>query len=303
MERVYKVTALVRDQELIDLAPELHQVNVLTYPFAGADAHAWTFEEDDFRLIPVLRNWLADQGINEVREEGMRRYSEQDSLTAKLVRLSGGELKGVHVVEDAVIREDQCPDCGFVARRISDEPRLRLQLSEEPRSELFWVDSASSIYVASNDLYQALKEDGLDAGLAVFPVEVEGLDRGYSGLYSSIDLGWPAAPFGLTGDVCSTCGRSVVRSPQAGDTRRYPGLPRYGFYLTFYHPDQDAHWMWTEVYGQSILLITAEVRDWLRHRDATMTDANGHTRQPLVYYPHGWYPDERDQAFLDEQYH
>jgi hypothetical protein len=303
MERLYRITALVQGQDL-DVPLELRDIPVLTYPFADADAHAWTFEERDFGLVPVLRDWLADQGIDQVTEEGMRRYSEQDSLTAKLVRLSGGELEELQVVQDAVIREDRCPDCGFVTRRISDKPQLRLRLPEGRRPELFWVNSACRIYVASNDLYQALKEDGLNNGLSAFPVEVEGLEsHAYWGLYSTVDLGWPAAPYGLMGDVCPTCGRSVVRSPQAGDTRRYPGLPRYGFYLTFYHPDQNAHWMWTEVYGQSVLLMVDEVRDWLRHWDATTTDEDDSVRKPLNYHPLGWYPEEREQAFLDERYH
>ena len=302
MERLYRITDLVKGQDL-DVPQELRGIPVLTYSFAGQDAHSWTFEEGDFQLIPVLRDWLADEGVQEVSEEGMRRYSEQDSLTAKLVRLSGGELKGIHVVEDEVIREDRCPDCGYVARRIRDKPRLHLHLPDETRPELFWVNSTCRIYVASNDLYQALKEDGWDNGLSVFPVEVEGLENhAYLGLYSAVDLGWPAAPYGLTGNICSTCGRSVIRSHQANDTRRYPGLPRYGFYLTFYHPDQDAHWMWTEVYGQSALLMIDEVRDWLRHCDATTAGEDSSIRKPLNYHPLGWYPDERERAFLDERY-
>jgi hypothetical protein len=302
MERLYRITALVKGQEL-DVPLELRDIPSLTYPLADQDAHAWTFEERVFRLIPVLRDWLAEQGMHSVTEEGMRRYSEQDSLTATLVRLSGGKLDGLHVVEDAVIREDRCPDCDYVARRIKDRPRLHLQLPEAMRSDLFWVDSPSRIYVASDDLCQALKEDGCTSGLSLFPVEIEGIDRSYSGLYPTSDLGWPAAPYGLTGDVCATCGRSVARSPQANDPRRYPGLPRYAFYFTFYRPDQDAHWMWTEVYGQSVLLMTDTVRDWLRHWDATMTAQGDTLRKPLNYHPLGWFPDECEQAFLDEQYH
>jgi hypothetical protein len=303
MERVYRITAWVRDQDL-NIPQELRDIPIRTHTFARTDAHAWTFEESNFGLIPVLRDWLTDQRIHKVSEEGMRRYSEQDSLTAKLVRLSGGAVKGINVVEDAVIREDRCPDCGFVVRRISDKPKLRLQLPEETRLDLFWADSTCRIYVASNDLYQALKQDGLDTGLSVFPVEVEGFEsHSYLGLYSIVDLGWPAAPYGLTGTLCSTCGRSVVRSPQTSDTRRPPGLPHYGFYLTFHHLDQDAHWMWTEVYGQSVLLMIDEVRDWLRHWDATTADEDDSVRKPLNYHPLGWYPDEQEQAFLDEQYH
>ena len=302
MERLYRITALVQEQDL-NVPHELGDIPTMRYPLAEQYAHEWTLEEEDFGFIPVLRRWLEEQSIRTIREEGMRRYSEQDALTARLVRLSGGQLEGIHVVEDAVIREERCPDCGYVVRRISDEPRLHLQLPGRTPPAMFWVDSPCRSYVASDDLCQALKEDGLDDGLSLFPVEVEGSDRAYWGMYSSMDSGWPAAPYGLYGTVCATCGRSIVRSPHAADKRSYPGLPRYGFYLTFHHPEQDVCWMWTEVYGQSVLLLTDKVRDWLRHWDATVPGEGIHMRKPLAYHALGWFPDEREQAFLDERYH
>lgn len=303
MERLYRITVLTDEQDLrASLPEEMQHLSVLTYPFAGSNAYAWTFEEVDFHLIPRLREWLVRQAAQHVSEEGLRRYSEQDSLTAKLVRLSGGQLEGVEVIEAEIFDEDRCSDCGLAVPHISATPHLHIRLPKGEDAALFWVNSTTRIYVASEEFLQAMQKAGLVAGLSTFAVEAEGVrNKTYVGLFANSALGWPAAPYGLAGETCPTCGRPGMRSPQAKDTKVYPALPRYSFYLTYDHPAQDASWMWTDVYGQSVLLMTSEVRDWL-HAPETLTGRDHPKRKPLNFHPLGWYPDERDTAFLDEKY-
>jgi hypothetical protein len=261
----------------------------------------WTFDEDCFQLIPVLRDWLNQQCVQYI-EEGFRHYSEIDSEQAYLLRFTGGTFEDVKVLEADCVFAHRCSVCGLAVKRVTNTPRLRIAFPKSAPPSLFWVPDAD-IKIASEGFLNALENLDLDAGLATFPVEVEGSDsEPYFALYSTVNLGWPAAPWGFWGNICQHCQRSIRRSLWPDDPRMYPALPRYSFYYLFQRPGGKADWMWTELYGQNELFVSEHLRDWLQ------TEAMDHFGFPLEpsqrfnFVACGWYPDEVAEASLPKPY-
>ena len=285
------------------LPESLRRVRLREYTGADGTIYRWTFEAADFPLLPELCEWLrgvrAGAPATQVVQTGARTLDEREAASAPLFWLTGGDAAGVTVLGGRAFADATCPECGFVDRRIADDARLDVRLPAGHGASVFAIPAANVI-VAAAAVVDAIRAAGADGGLRTFPVSVEGAGVGrLVGLYAGPDLGWPAAPHGVTGAPCSTCGRPVAHTIVAGVVRRSPGLPRFALYRTFARPAREADWMWSSFLGQQHLILSARAR-------AALVDASAgdpaDSREPLRFHAHGWDPDERGAAFLPEPY-
>lgn len=301
MERLYRIAVPpdTRNDVAAEAFPDVHRLPGWA---RGQEVAEWSFEEAQFPEIPAFRAWIAEHGLPIVREQGLRRYGRPDSATASLVMLTGGKLRAPAGVRAQVIAKLTCARCGRTIERVLERPAPHLAAPKRIRSGLFW-DAGSDLYIASSAVREALDSAGLSTGLEVLPVTVEGHSAGaFVGLYASVDLGDPAAPYGASGTYCPTCERFFVAPSGPDDKRVFPGRPHYAFYDTFRRPATAADWMWSPRYGQHRLFVTARVRDWLTGAGAGLVGHGSRERKRLEFIPAGWYPDEADTAFLASAY-
>ncbi len=233
----------------------------------------WRFAEADWDQLPALRAELeACEGVR-YTEKWLVRHADQSGDLFQLEPPIWGDLE---VVARSLSASLRCEGCGLFQRHLADKPTLSFQL---PVSQpgLVFVQSAGVTLLAA-EIWAALSAEGLDRGLATFPVDARGaVECDYVGLYSEVDLGWPAAPFGTAVGPCALC---------EGQT------PRNAFYYIYDRPAVEADWMCTRRDGPSRLLVSERVFRWLKNAKAT---------EGLKGKRLGWNPDEIDLAFLPER--
>jgi hypothetical protein len=284
-----------------ELPEDLAGTGLQRYRMAAGELVVLTFQEGEFALIPPARRWLRGHPSATITELGDRLHDAEDSRSAPLVRLTGGELEDREPLEAGVYQDAPCPACGLAAPRLAAQPRLRLPYPLG--SDLGWL-GGPRVWVASPRFVDALRAAGLDSGLATFPVEVDGEAPGaLLGLYSTASLGMPAAPYGFTGEACAVCGRASVRRPGPEGVRVDAGRPRYAFYPTFAPPDGAADWGWSELSTETDLYVSHRVHAWLEGPGARYAAAGSEVRGEIYFIAAGRYPDEWQSAFLSPQYH
>jgi hypothetical protein len=244
----------------------------------------WDFTFREFDRIPALRAWIAAEGITGVGEQGFAQTGGRLSDDDSLVGISPASTSDAALLGGELFADQVCGRCGLATRSVHPEPRL--ELDREPRAGplVTYVRAADGIVMPAPAV-NALRAAGLGRGLALAPVEAPG--EPHILVYAGPGVGEPVAPYGYTGEPCSTCGRRV----RVVDSRPYPGLPRYAFYWLFERPDGEPQWVWNAIHGQLRPMVTPDVARWLAARDAT-----------VAFRKHGWSPHELDAAFLPEEY-
>jgi hypothetical protein len=180
---------------------------------------------------------------------------------------------------------------GFVERtghrlvaRLSRRPVDGVELLSHARG-MNSVPEAYQTWIMSAALYAALEQNGLTTGLSKLPlVRVGGACDPYFVVFGQHRLGPMAAPYGLAPEQrnCDECG--FVNAAR----RRYPLYPR---------PQDEAHWYMDAPYMAISLLASRDVWRFLMGPGRELYGPSGADVSPLRA---GWWPDERDEAFLAE---
>jgi hypothetical protein len=270
----------------------LQRIYRLTLPFDAVDEAAtpppveperrvlgyeWAFDEPEFDRIPALRGWIAAETEATPEEQGFVRPEAQPG---SLSLLTGGRPGQARVANDPRTRET-CPACGLVTIRLGSDGPVEVEgdLSTAGISYLADIDSFAGPAALVDDLVEA----GLGEGLSTLEIG----DGKHRLLAATTSVGDPVAPFGTTGEICKTCKRAGLRA----DDRTYPGLPRYSFYYLYERPEAELHWVWSTIDGQTRPMVARQVAEWLTRHDETVN-----------LQQRGWYPDELEDAFLEERY-
>lgn len=297
MQRSYRMTCEAPSLDAATLPEALRALPTRSYRLGELDTVAITFAEADFPLIPAARAWMRAQDGATLLEQGLRHHDPADVARAPLAQLSGGELQGVAPTAARVFETAPCTGCGLPVRTLDPHPVL--DLPSLPEAGLFRLAEAG-VFVASAQLVRAAGAASLAGGLETFPVTVGGRDTGeLLGLLSSAPLGQPAAPYGRTGTPCPVCQRNAVRLRHAFDRTVYPGFPRFAFYHTFEHASA-ADWTWTALHDPGTLVVSRRLHEWLITDGSVIIGESMGERGEFAFYAYGWYPDEKETAFLDE---
>lgn len=275
MKRSVYISARCPRPDLATLLPESLRARIDEVWESIDDAHYldWRLEEDDWGLLPELRAQLRAQDQVSFTEKWLLSGSHRQGTLFQLKPPVWGDLE---VVAPTLSETLRCDGCRLLQRQLVPELSLSFQL---PRSRpgLVWTQSAGMMLMAS-ELWTALHAAGLDRGLQTFDAKTRGdIEYAYVGLYSSVDLGWPVAPYGAEVGPCELCGGR---------------LPRNAFYYLFERPAEPADWLFWRQGGPSKLVVSERVYHWLR--EAPLIG------QGLAANRLGWAPDEMELAFLPE---
>ncbi|MGH6900660.1 MAG: hypothetical protein ACREJ5_29595, partial [Geminicoccaceae bacterium] len=301
MTRSYTIRAVAEG----DLAHGL-PANLVDVPLSRSEQGelimcSWRFDEARFKEIPTLRRHVGHRALN-VLEEGMRIDTPSDVARAELLLLTGGKFAGAALDAPDLVTTQACAGCGMPVQRIDIKARPKLIIRDAKLPAFFWINE-SGVRVASAAFLEALDQAGLAGGLGRLRLKVSGAKSAKCFcVFPTVDLDWPAGPFGYWGVPCSECGRPVRRSLWPEDPRPYPALARYAFYDTFHRPSVPADWMWTELSGQLRFLISGRVRDWLKSEAMNRFDLSWNLPEGFNFSARGWYPDDAEAAFLEAPY-
>ena len=301
MTRGYTVRAVAEGDLAHDLPVSLVDVPLSRSEQGKRIMFSWRFDEARFKEIPTLRRHLADRALD-LLEEGMRIDTASDVARAELLLLTGGKFTGATLDAPNLVTTKSCAGCGMPVQRIDAKPGPKLLVRDAKLPAFFWINE-SGVRVASAAFLEALDQSGLAGGLGRLNLRVSGAKGAkYFCVFPTVDVGWPAGPFGYWGVLCSVCGRPVRHSLWAEDPRPYPALARYAFYETFHRPSVPADWMWTELSGQLRFLISGRVRDWLKSEATNRFDLSWNLPEGFNLSARGWYPDDAEAAFLEVPY-
>ncbi len=275
MKRSVYISARCPRPDLATLLPEPLRARIDETWESIDDAHYidWRLAEPDWPLLPELRRRLRELDDVQCTEKWLLR-GQQTGSEGTLFQLKPPVWGDLEVVAPNLSETLRCDGCRLLQRQLVPELALSLQL---PRSRpgLVWVQSAGMMLMAS-ELWTALHTAGMDTGLQIFDTQTLGaIEYPYVGLYSSVDLGWPVAPFGAEVGPCELCGGC---------------LPRNAFYYLFERPPQPADWMAWRQGGPSKLVVSQRVYRWLRNASSIGAALAGQRV--------GWAPDELELAFL-----
>lgn len=274
MPRVYRISAPAEPVDRLGAPPRPPSRSLI-------GRYEWDLPEREFDAIPELREWLRSQGIGSVEERGLERVERQDAALASILRVdpsSSVTASRAHVADD-----HPCRGCGLTTRRVVDDPELILDTV--PEAPVVYVAELQSV-VASTEVIADLGEKDLGRGLCSARAVAPG-SRSFDLLWSDRPVGMPAAPYGDDGNECRVCGRSVVH--RGGRTT--PARPRFAFRESYRRSSDESQWLYNDVDGPLRPMVTAAARDALWSHDSDLT-----------FTPLAWYPEEGEEAFLDERF-
>ena len=262
--------------------------------------YTWIFYEDDWFLWSTFCEWIKGQ-------DAVLQYADlvidpddlSNDLSNSLIKEKAHVILSfnaqiwwdVETLNADIWEKSVCDICSeHRVTKIKKNPVLKIRLPNVgSRPHIFVGDEDTTLM--SVELYNGLKSAGLTSGLETYPVEVENdRDDTYVGVYATVDLGAPAAPFGYR-EPCSGCGGY---------------FPLQSFYRVYHRPEKEMHWMTSLPYA-SDFIISADVYNWLESEGAELSDRRppgyNETSAWKFYAISGWYPDEADLAFFPEKFH
>ena len=249
---------------------------------------AWVLPPDRFHEAPRLRSLLVRSSASEWSEEA-RILDDFDPQDADLVQIMPPNLEGANELERRIDPGIRCEVCHRPHSTFPEHPTLRATFPPPLLVTGLFTPDKSFLRIASTELLDKLEANGLTRGLERFPITIENEhDQPHYGLYANqlLEL---ATPYGcvVPGDPCPGCGAAAAK---------------HAFYNTYHRPAVEADWYHTSHGTKAWLVVTGRVYRWLRNEGAPWvgTLMSGKT---LYGYRFGWYPDERERAFLPERFH
>jgi len=268
-----------------EIAPHFDQVLSLPEYFK----YNFEIAEKDWDILPKIRQYIREQWRETSIESWRCRFSPEDKHAASLLRFTPRVDLGIIEHNDPIYTESTCRSCGRISFDLVERPRLRLSLLSKKLPCIFYAP-ISHVLVITHKFFNALVDEGLQGGLTTIPVDIlRGPDEEFVALQATQTLEWPVTPFGLGRDHCSVCG-NVIKAD-----------PLYAFYWVFERLQRDADWYYWPVHGPGSPLISQKVHSWIRKH----ADAYSHGSLPDNWFDgqvYGWYPDEKDAAFLPQKY-
>jgi len=249
----------------------------------------WLIEPARFHLMPFLRTLLARSGSS-AWSERPRVYDDRDPQDAELVLLMPPELEGVNELGPAIDPNAGCQLCHRPRPTFPERPEVRATFPTPLLVTGLFHPDKSFLRIASTELLDKLEANGMTRGLERFPIAIENThDQPHYGLYSNQFLEL-ATPYGhvVAGDPCPSCG--------------IESSAKHAFYPTYLRPAVEADWYYTSHGTNAWVVVTGRVYRWLRNEGAPWvgTPMSGKT---LYGIRRGWFPDERERAFLPERFH
>ncbi|HEU4539208.1 MAG TPA: hypothetical protein VFS00_34040 [Polyangiaceae bacterium] len=214
---------------------------------------------------------------------------------ASLVQVSAPKPRGITmgVRGEPALRQRRCETCGVEGFVTVEREAMAVRLHDKPVDGLILLaderGGASAprpwlSYAMSDELRAGLADAGLLADVAFVELEIERRPAArYSLVVPRERLGPRAAPYGLNERQrnCSICG--------------YRG-PRFAIYPVFARPERGADWWLAPPWGATDIYVSPRVFAWMAGPGKALVAARAGNR--LRGARAGWWPDERELAFL-----
>ena len=261
----------------------------------------WLFREIDWPLWPDFCDWANVQPA--LRRHTAFEWPFDKALKEKQhnvflfspTRWDAAETIAADIWEIQYCDKCANPKTGYknmlhIGLRENPSIRIRINGEVDGYPHIFAMPDTYGAIIISIPLFSALKAAGLATGLATLPVETRGgAPHDFMCIYSIVDVGGRVGPYGFL----ETCNRCAGQSP------------KFGFFPTFTRPFEDCHWA-ASYPNVNQLLIHSKVWTWLENEGNELSGlrpkGSSKNIQWKQYHIAGWYPDEKEQAFLPEQF-
>lgn len=248
-------------------------------------------------VLPRVRGRLRDLGVD-FEEQGIAPdVTGGRAWDATLMGVPYAEFRYAEIIGEHPVTHQRCLECEVEGFAALDTHPVKLRFHKRPQAGLIYIANERGMHsgpapwlfgAVSAELREHLVGESLATGLQFFDIDVSRKGTGsYYGILPTARLGSMATPYGPhpTGRNCVKCG--YVNA----DFLVYPLYPR---------PETPADWFLAAPLGAMDILISRRIFDWLTGPGWPMAGSGRPSR--VNSRRAGWWPDERAQAFLPEEY-